>query len=244
MTKCTVLACLSISILLLAGKILANEESPYATMELSRLPHQTGICDLIFTGTVVDGTIVSNNEDCAADFVVDDVLWGHVNSSNITIRSVSREDTIYGIQFGFVPNERYLVCAFTNNWWANQSSDDTYYERLCRYLSITSCPPGHAVFDGYRTMLPPFTTIPFSNINHNGSNYWPRTRALVTNLVNIARIRNDEQQMRHTITNLIGVGWAKSGLPPYIWNQLWMYKSDRYDFADSLSSPPPQPSAP
>ena len=59
MTKCTVLACLSISILLLAGKILANEESPYATMELSRLPHQTGICDLIFTGTVVDGTILS-----------------------------------------------------------------------------------------------------------------------------------------------------------------------------------------
>ena len=128
--------------------------------------------------------------------------------------------------------------------FANQSWDDTYYERLCRYLSITSCPPGHAVFDGYRTMFPPFTAIPFSKINHNGSNYWPRTRALVTNLVGIARIRNDEQLMRHTITNLIGGGWANSGLPEVIWNQLWRYKSYRYDWEDRNPQPIPSPPSP
>lgn len=244
MTKLAFLSFLTLSIILLVGDGRANDESPVAIAELSLLPHQAGICDLIFAGTTIDGTIVSNNEECAADFVVDDVLWGHVNSSNITIRSVSREYTTYGMPFDFAPNERYLVCAFTNNWWANESLDDTYYERLYHYLSVTSSPPEHAVFDGYRTMLPRYTAIPFSRINYNGSNYWTATRSLITNLVDIARVRQDEQLMRHTITNIIGVGQSKSGLPAVIWNQLWMYKSDRYDSADRNPQPIPSPPSP
>lgn len=240
MSKFSILTFLVISILLLASNGLANDESPYAVVELSLLPHQTGICDVIFTGTAIDGTIVSNNEECAADFVVDDVLWGRVTSSNITVRSLPREETSYAYPFTFVAGERYLVCAFTNNWWANQSWDDTYYERLCGYLSITSSPPGNMLFDEYRTMLPRFTAIPFSKINFNGSNYWYATRALVTNLVDIARVRGDEQLMRQTITNCVGNGWAKSGLPPVIWKHLWSYKSDRYDLLDRISPSSPQ----
>ncbi|MBQ6923273.1 MAG: hypothetical protein IJQ73_01395 [Kiritimatiellae bacterium] len=218
------------SLLLFAQSGRANDESPYTIVELSLLPHQAGICDLIFTGTAIDGTTVSNSEECAADFLVDEVLWGHHNSTIINVRSLPQELTSHAYPFTFVSGERYLVCAFTNNWWAGESQDDTYDQRLCNYLSVTSSPPGNAVFDGYRTMLPRFTAIPFSKINCDGSNYWPVTRALVTNLVDIARVRGDEQLMRHTITSLVEIGWAKSGLPEVIWNQLWRYKTDRFSW--------------
>ncbi|MBQ6925538.1 MAG: hypothetical protein IJQ73_12935 [Kiritimatiellae bacterium] len=216
------------------------EESAIGMTMLSQLPHQAGICDLIFAGTTIEGTIVSNNEECAADFVVDDVLFGSTNSSNITVRSLSRKYTDYIYQFAFAPNERYLVCAFTNNWWGNQGWGDTYFQRLSHGLSITSSPPGNAVFDSYRTMYPPFTVIPFRQINFEGSNYWPVTRALVTNLVDIVRIRGDEDLLRQTITNLVGGGWAKSHLPPVIWDSLLWYKEDRYDWFENFPKQPPQ----
>ena len=215
--------------------------TPDAVIELSLLPHQAGICDLIFAGTTINGTIVSNNEVCAADFVVDDVLWGHVNSSNITVRSLPGNYITPLFPFEFIPNERYLVCAFTNNWWANQSDGDMYYQRLCNYLSVTSSPPGKAVFDGYCTMYPHFTAIPFNQINYNGSNYWSTTRALVTNLVDIARVRGDAQMMSQTITNLVEKGDVNSGLSPEIWRHLLWYKEDRYDFLDSLAPPQQTP---
>lgn len=217
----------------------------HATVKrLSLLPHQAGICDLIFLGTTIAGTIVTNQEECAADFVVDDVLWGHVNSSNITIRSLPKRYVPPLFPFEFSQNERYLVCAFTNNWWANQSDGDMYYQRIGNNLSITSCPPGKAVFDGYRTMYPYFTMIPFSQINYNGSNYWPTTRAYITNLVHVARISHDAQLMRQTIVTTVEAGWAKSELPPIIWDHLWDYKISWYDFIDSLSPPPSPTSAP
>lgn len=228
MSKLSVLTVVFASLLLLAQSGRANEESPYAIVELSLLPHQTGICDLIFTGTAIEGTTVSNSEECAADFRVDEVLWGHYNSTSINVRSLPQELTSHAYPFTFVPGERYLVCAFTNNWWAGQSLDDTYYERLSRYLSVTSCPPGKAVFDGYRTMLPRFAAIPFNQINYCGSNYWPRTRTLVTNLVDMARIRGDEQAVKRLVLSLIDAGQRNSGLPPLIWRHLWMYKTDRY----------------
>ena len=239
MVKLSLTALVSLSLALFCGDGRAEESSIGVTM-LSQLPHQAGICDLIFAGTTIDGTIVSTNGECAADFIVEDVLWGHVNSSNITVRSLSRKYTDYIYQFAFAPNERYLVCAFTNNWWANQSWGDTYFQRLFHGLSITSCPPGNAVFDSYRTMYPPFTVIPFSQINFEGSNYWPVTRALVTNLVDIVRIRGDEDLLRQTITNIVGGGWAKSGLPPFIWNNVLDYKEDRYDWFESFPKQPPQ----
>ncbi len=212
-------------------------------MRLSFLPHQAGICDLIFSGTTIDGTIVTNQEECAADFAVDDVLWGHVSSSNITIRTMPRKYVPTLFPFEFLPNERYLVCAFTNNWWVNQSDGDMYYQRLGSNLSITSSPPGKAVLDGYRTMYPYFTVIPFSQINYNGSNYWPTTRTYITNLVHVSRIRHDAQLMRQAIVAPVEAGWANSGLPPVIWDYLWEYKTSWYDLIDNLP-PPPSPQKP
>ena len=204
----------------------------------SQLPHQAGICDVIFTGSVVSTNfnerdpVFPYHELPAAEFAVDDVLWGSVSSSNITVGSIY---PAYG--FHFVPNERYLVCAFTNNWWANESRFDTDYERLYHYLSVTSRPPENVVFDDYRTMCPRYTAIPFSRINQNGSNYWPRTRAFVTNLVDIARVRQDEMLMRQTLINVLNNRGANSGLPPYLLRWLWLYKTSRYDGFDG----PPRP---
>ena len=208
------------------------ERSPYGIYDLSLLPHQVGICDVIFAGTVLSTNFDDRTasfpyyELPAAEFAVDDVVWGSVSSSNITVKSLYPAGG-----FHFMPNERYLVCAFTTNWWAIQTRDDYDYLRLYHYFSITSRPPENAVFDDYRIMYPPYTTIPFSLINHNGSNYWTSTRALVTNLVEIARIRGDEQMMRLTITNLVNAK-AGSGLPPIVWKHLLMYKEDRYDCVD------------
>ena len=241
MPRSTLTAILLSAILLCSQDGTATDVDAHAIVEICLLPHQTGICDVIFTGTVADGTVVSNDEECAAGFTVDDVLWGHVNSSNITVRSIARNYMPNARPFGYVSGERYLVCAFTNNWWASQTMNDMYYDRLWGYLSVTSAPPGNAVFDDYRTMFPRYTAIPFSQINYNGSNYWPTTRALVTNLVDIARVQGDNQLMRQTITNIVGNGWAKSGVSPVIWSYLQMYKEDRYDWTDSFSEPLPLP---
>ncbi len=239
MPKSSLPALLFTAMMLCANDGAAADIDSHAIVEISLLPHQTGICDLIFTGTAVDGTIVSNDEECAAEFAVDDVLWGHVNSSNIAVRGISMKYMPNARPFGYVPGERYLVCAFTNNWWASQSMNDMYYDRLWGFLAVTSTPPGNIVFEDYRTMFPRYTAIPFSQINHDGSNYWPATRALVTNLVDIARVRGDRQLMRQTITNIVGGGWAKSGLPPVIWHYLQLYKEDRYDGEDGFSAPSP-----
>lgn len=215
----------------------------FYVVQYSQLPHQAGVCDIIFAGTVLSTNLDEKSPVYpfdklpAAEFAVDDVLWGSVASSNITVGSIY---PAYG--FHFVPHERYLVCAFTNNWWKNTSRFDTDYVRLHYPLSVTSRPPGNAVLDGYRTMCPRHTAIPFSKINYNGSNYWTATRSLVTNLVDIARVRQDERLMRHTITSLIEIGWANSCLPEVVWNQLWLYKSSRYDWEDR--NPPPTPSPP
>ncbi len=238
MHRLTILALLA-TFLLSCANSMARDESPYTISELSMLPHQAGTCDLIFTGVVIDGTIVSNNEECAAEFAVDDVLWGHVNSSTITVRSISWKDLYDLHPFGYVSGERYLVCAFTNNWWASQSWNDTYRERLYGYLSVTSTPPGNAVFHGYRTMCPRYTAIPFSKINYKGSNYWPATRALVTNLVEMARIRGDRQAVRDKLTAIIEMGQVNSGLSPRIWNDLWRYRCMHASWLD-WSPPPPQ----
>ena len=241
MPKTTLLFLFSAAIFLFSNNGMATDVDSNAVVEICLLPHQAGICDLIFTGTVVDGSIVSNDEECAAGFAVDDVLWGRVISSNITVRSISWKYMPNARPFGYVSGERYLVCAFTNNWWANQSMNDMYYDRLWGYLSVTSAPPGNAVFDDYRTMFPRYTAIPFSQINYNGSNYWPVTRALVTNLVNITRVQGDKQLMLQTITNIVGNGWVKSGLSPIIWNYLQLYKEDRYDWNGIFSEPLPLP---
>ena len=220
-----------ISLCSFSGK--ADGDSFYI-VQYSQLPHQAGVCDVIFAGTVLSTNLDDKSPAYpfdklpSAEFAVDDVLWGAVSSSNITVGSIYPADG-----FQFVLNERYLVCTFTNNWWANESRLDTDCERLQHYLSITSCPPGNVVFDDYRTMCPRYTAIPFSRINNNGSNYWTATRAFVTNLVDIARVRNDDLLMRQTLTHILAEKGAHSGLPPFLLRYLWLYKTTRHDWQNN-----------
>jgi hypothetical protein len=195
---------------------IANSDTPLDMLTISLLPHQAGVCDLICAGTVL-----STNGEESADFAVDDVLWGRVTASNITVRSIYPLDG-----FKYKLNVRYLLFAFTNNWWASDNSpfSEVGEEKLFNHLCATNQLPAMMVFDGYRTIYPRDTAIPFDLINFNGSNYWTATRALVTNLVDIARIRHDKQLMRQTITDIAEGGWANSGLSPFIWNRLWLYK--------------------
>lgn len=204
---------------------IANSDTPLDMLTISLLPHQAGVCDLICAGTVL-----STNGDDAVQFVVDDILWGYINSSNINVRSIYPRDG-----FEFRINERYLLCAFTNNWWANDNpqASEVGEERLFNYLCATSRPPEGMVFDCYRTMYPRYTMIPFNQINSNGSNYWAATRAFVTNLVDIARVRCDEQLMRQTITNLVETRGANSGLSPVILRYLWLYRFFRDDWENN-----------
>ena len=240
--KKTVLPFCSLIALLLSPISAKADGDGFYIVQYSQLPHQAGVCDVIFAGTVVSTNFNDKTPEYpyyelpAAEFAVDDVLWGTVALSNITVRSIYPADG-----FHFLPQERYLVCAFTNNWWANEGRFDTDYERLYHYLSITSRPPGNVVFDDYRTMCPRYTAIPFSRINQNGSNYWPRTRAFVTNLVDIARIRGDEMLMRQTLINVLDNRGANSGLPPYLLRWLWLYQTTRDDWLDGPPRPPQTP---
>lgn len=204
------------SFLSVSVRNLIADRDPMALLELSLWPHQIGICDVACVGTVL-----SSNDIGHADLAVEDILWGNMPSTNITVENVYPYSADF---FEYHQQERYLVFAFTNNWWANTSHDDTEYERLGNYLSVTSRPPGNVVFDNYRTMYPYYTVIPFSLINENGSNRWNTTRTLVTNLMTMARIRNDGQSVREIIDSLVEMGQRNSGLSPTVWNQLWMYK--------------------
>ena len=110
---------------------------------------------------------------------------------------------------------------------------DTDYERLCDYLCVTGRPPGNAVFNNYRTMYPRDTAIPFSRLAYKGTNRWEATRALVTNLVHIARVRRDDQLMRETIKAIIDDRKNPKGLPSYVFHNLKLYYSFRRDWKDN-----------
>ncbi len=54
----------------------------YVFRQLCLTPHQVGISDLICTGQVL-----STNDGHSAEIAVNEVVWGSVVSSNITIRN-------------------------------------------------------------------------------------------------------------------------------------------------------------
>ena len=220
-------------VLLLGACGAIADESPSSLHRISLLPHQAGICDIIFAGTILSTNFTVQSpayrylKSPAAEFAVDDVLWGTLASSNIVVGSVYPSDGD-----DFMAGERYLVCAFTNNWWANTSRDDRVYNRLWNYLSVTGAPPGNAVLDGYRTIYPHYSVIPFSQINYGGTNRWDATRALVTNLVHIARVRRDDELMRKTIKTILNDRQNTNGLPTRVIRQLAYYEGLCYGWED------------
>ncbi len=100
--------------------------------------HQLAVSDFIFKGIVL-----ATNDGFSAELNVEDAIWGCAPSSNITVRCVDP-----AIATSLVSNRQYLVLSYTNNWWADSSrsfSDNTLWH-LCNYVSVTSRPPEHAVF--------------------------------------------------------------------------------------------------
>ena len=232
---------LSFLLLLGADRAVADKSGMWI-VEVSQLPHQAGICDVIFAGTVLStnytdkSPISTSLELPAAEFAVDDVIWGTITSSNVTVGCIYPHDG-----FAFQRGERYLVCAFTNNWWADMGRFDTDYERLSDYLSVTGRPPRNAVFNDYRTMFPRDTAIPFRYLDYKGTNRWEATRDLVTNLVHIARVRRDDQLMRETIKTIIDDRTNPKCLPGHVIRNLKLYYSFRHDWKDN---PIPTPQSP
>ena len=151
-------------------------------MPVFGIPRVFGVCDLVCAGLVT-----STNDGLSANLAIDDIAWGHAASSNITIRSVAERKKL-----DLCPGHRYMVCAFTNNWWHASGSwfEDPVY--LNKYLSPTSLPPDRVFFDDYRIPLVDFAVVDFKYIDYDGTNYWGGLRSFITNFTYTARVLQDK----------------------------------------------------
>ena len=190
-------------------------------------PHQIAVCDLICTGT-----ITSTNDGYSAVMAVDEILWGTVASSNITVRYLADSTPIHVNR-----NAKYLIMAFTNDWWFCQSTWDTRedptFEYLYDYLTPTSRPPSGAVFDDCRIMTSR-SIFDFNRIERAETNYWPEVRTFITNYLEIAKIQHDEKKAHAFIYSLFNDPNAKHLLPPPLFPETYLYYVLRYKWL-----PPP-----
>ena len=234
----------SFSLLLLAGNAVARpawmrtpqqrikSEDSLQLKLVSHFVHQVAVGDLICTGT-----IVSTNDGRSAEFVVDEVLWGQAASSNITIRRVGKWQEWENPETSFFFNRlgRHLLLAYTNNWWSKydkrkSSWDNESILNLYDYITPTSRPPDHAVFDDYRVLDIRNGMISFDDyIVTGGTNYWEGMRTFITNFNDIARIQHDELKAYEWFYNLNSNTNMLKILPPKIKRGLWGYKWLRYD---------------
>ena len=163
--------------------------------ELCIFPHSICIADFICTGTPV-----STNDGHSAELAVEEILWGAAPSTNITIRQLIP----VGGNLYFKYGEKYLVCAFTNNWWSMSREDgfDVDYT-LSQCVTATNRPPNNAVFEDYVLMEDDRSVIPFSAINEGGTNYWDVVRTFATNIINIAKREGDDDKVRQAVVSII-----------------------------------------
>ena len=214
---------LSLSMAFLLSK--SGTASPMYMTDLAKLcvfPHLVGISDFICSGTAV-----STNDGFSADFAVDEILWGNPSSpTNVHIRNLTPQ---FGIDF--LPGEKYLVFAFTNNWWfGGRESYRQSFVSLSHFLPATNRPPSGACFDDYRIIEKHRCAIPFRLINYGGTNYWGGTRTIITNLIDVGRIQCDEGRVREIIESIIHDENNLRQLPLYVRRQMILYKHFRYDF--------------
>ncbi len=199
---------------------------PFHYGDIAVFPHLVGIADLIFTGTPV-----STNGDVSAEFIVDEVLWGHVTGTNITVRDYSPyHNPAY--QLG----EKYLVGAFTNDWWINRY-DFGPNNALLHFVPATNPPPTGIFFNDYLLLYRHHSVIPFSSIEYGGTNYWEGTRTLITNLLDVGRVRCDEGKVREIVESAINDAGNSRRLPLFVIRKMMLYKAFRYDWEDFLSQP-------
>lgn len=196
--------------------------------ELSIFPHSLCNSDFICTGTPT-----STNDGHSAEFAVDEILWGASPSTNITIRYFVEPEERYKFQLG----ERYLVCAFTNDWWAvgRGKYDPVTYRYYTSYIlsqcvTETNRPPDNAVFDCYVVLDNRRSSIPFKEINYGGTNYWDLVRTFTTNIIDIAKHEGDYDKVGNTIMSIIDDPQQFRRFPSPIRRQFRIYKWLFYEF--------------
>ena len=214
------------------------EHDPYFFRPLRLLPHQTGVCDLICTGQVL-----STNDGHSAEVAVDEVVWGSAATSNITVRHVYYGRP--GDKLLFKNGHRYLLFAFTNNWWTNKRNPDvSAFHSLYEYLPPTQRPQNNAVFSDYRLMDPLACAIDFSLIDYDGTNHWDATRTFITNFTYIARQRHDLGAARDMIYETLAKQELREPLPRFLRANLRHYKYLYFEYPKSIfrgkNDPPSQ----
>lgn len=197
--------------------------------DLLIFPHQIAIADVICTGTAV-----TNCNGEVALFSVDECLWGALPSLDIRIRCADDQDRVI-----MKSEQRYLVFAFTNNWWSEgsrlgESFCDTSVQYLSEFLSPTSRPPDNAVFSECRIMNSRRSVFNFNMFESGGTNYWQGTRTFITNFLEISRIQQSETNAFLKIDSILGSKPESERLPPWILRQLLHYNWVRYNNNDHL----------
>ena len=197
--------------------------------ELSIFPHSLCNSDFICTGTPT-----STNDGHSAEFAVDEILWGSSPSTNIIIRYFVEPEERYKFQLG----ERYLVCAFTNDWWAIgrgklvDHSTYHYYTSfiLSQCVTETNRPPDNAVFDDYVVLDNRLSSISFKDINYGGTNYWDLVRTFTTNIIDIAKREGDYDKVGNTTISIVNDPQKFRRFPSHIRRHLRLYKLLFYDY--------------
>jgi hypothetical protein len=200
-------------------KATAEWEAPLYPGYISIFPHLVGIADVIFTGTPV----ATNGSD-SADFIVDEVVWGNVTGTNITVQDFS---PYYNPAYHL--GEKYLVGAFTNDWWMGKRCAFGPNSELLHFLPATNRPPDGRLLDGYMLVEREQSALPFRLLSDGGTNYWEATRALITNLIDIGRIQCDEAKVRETVISITDDRNNSRKLPSRIRRKLLLYRYLRYD---------------
>ncbi len=204
-----------------AGCALATSSTPHSFLPVELMPHQVAVSDLVCTGRVL-----STNDGRTVDFAIDDLVWGSPPSTNVTLEEVHRRWPLETLR----PGHKYLVFAFTNDWWGTGwQAPNIGFNRLLDYITPTSRPPGGAVFDGYRIMSEKESVIDFDWLDYGGTNYWEATRAFITNFNEVARVRHDPAAAKNLVYDTLTNRESRAALPLVVLSKLRRYSYFYYE---------------
>ncbi len=211
------------------------DECPEIRMQVELLPHQIAVCDFICAGTVL-----STNDGYSASLAVQEVVWGQTPTSNILVRCVDPAEPT-----GFLLNNKYLVAAYTNNWWPKGTKTHNHFDYVDEtilatfdYNTPTSHPPDNAVFEDFRILSDWASTLNFDTIATGETNLWENTRTFITNFIDLAKIQHDETKVHKLVYDLAeGKKRFASGLPLLFRAYIIKYYWSRFK---SWRIPPPK----
>ena len=220
---------IGLSFALVTRTATAEWNTPLYYSDIAIFPHLAGVADIIFTGTPV-----ATNGYFSAEFTVDDVIWGSASGTNITVRDYAPDPYDPPYRLG----EKYLVGAFTNDWWAERFHYFGPNRELLHFVPATNRSPTGVFLEHHMLVERSRSAIPFSSFDENGTNYWEGTRSLITNLIDIGRIQCDEGKVREIVESIVHDVSNSRRLPTFVRRQMILYKAWRYD---SETKPPFSP---